>query len=257
MKKKLALILSAVLSLTLLAGCSGNSKTADNGLMQEDVLVMSTEGGFPPFEYYDANNKLVGVDIDIANKVAEKMGVKLEIKDMEFTQAVSGVYNGQSDMVAAGMSITEERKKNIDFSTVYLEQSNLILKKKGDDKIKTVADLKDKVVGVQTGTTGDTWCQDNKDIKEVKQYGKFAQAIVDLKNGKIDCIVTDEVPVKSFAAQNKDTLEYIEEPCFTNQTAIGVKKGNEKLLKVINEVLAEMMENGELDKSFKKHEAAS
>lgn len=253
MKKKLALLMAAIMSLTVLAGCSGKKDTNDNGLLQKDVIVMSTESGFAPFEYMNDKNEIVGVDVDIANKIAKKLNVKLEIKDMGFTEAISAAQTGKSDMVCAGMSVTEERKKAMDFSDVYLESSNLIIKKKDDKTINGPEDLKGKIVAVQTGTTGDDFAQKQEGIKEVKQYAAYAQAVIDLKNGRVDCIITDEVPAKNFAAKSNGELVTCEKECFKTLTAIGVKKGNEKLLKVINEVLKEMKENGELEASFKKH----
>lgn len=265
MKKKLAVLLAAMLSLVLLVGCGGkkDEPSTDSGedksiTINSGKIVMSTESGFPPFEYVDEKGDVVGVDVDIATKVAEKLGVELQIKDMEFQQALMAVQNGQSDMVCAGLSITEDRKQSMDFTQTYLESSNLIIKKKDNTEINGPEDLKGKVIGTQTGTTGDEFAQESKAdgvAKEVKGYQAYAQAIIDLKNGKIDCIITDEIPAKNYVAQNDD-LAVAEKECFKTYTAIAVKKGNEELLKTIDEVLTEMKNNGELQASFDKHSEA-
>lgn len=262
MKKKLALLLVAAFSLAVFAGCGGkeeDNKTAEGSVtINEGKLIMSTESGYPPFEYRDDNGDLVGVDVDIATKVAEKLGVEVEFKDMDFQQALMAAQNGQADLVGAGLVVTEARKQGLDFSEAYNGSANLILRRKDDTNLNTPEDLQGKVIGVQTGTVGDDFAQESKKdgiAKEVKGYKTFPQAIIDLKNSKIDCVIVSKVAGSNFIKEDKE-LSISDNELFQSDTSIGVKKGNEALLKVINEVIGEMKENGELKASFDKHAQA-
>lgn len=250
--KKLKAFLSVVLAAAMLvpfAACSKSSNT----------VTMSTNATFEPFEY-KAGGKIVGIDADIANKIAAKLGKTLAIRDVDFNSLPAELNSGKCDFVAAGMSITDDRKKNMDFSDPYFDATQSIIVLKGS-AIKSRTDLNGKKVGVQQGTTGDDYCTDEKhtsDIKvgNVKRYNKGADAISDLLSGRVDAVVIDDFPAQKFVSKNSDKLVKLSDALTVEHYAIAVKKGNTELLNTINGVLKDMKSSGELDKVINKYKSA-
>lgn len=247
------------------AGNSGSSsssaaaQTSVDKIKAAGKVIMSTNAEFEPFEYKDGD-QIVGIDVDIAQKIADKLGVKLEIKDMAFDSLVTDLKSGKSNFIAAGMTVTDDRKKNVDFSNTYFNASQAILVQKGS-ALKAPSDLNGKKVGVQQGTTGDTYCtnEDGKsDVKvgSVSRYNKGVDAVTDLINGKIDAVVIDNFPATKFEQKNPDKIVKLDKALTSEGYAIAVQKGDEALLKVVNEVLSEMKSSGELDKTIEKYKAA-
>lgn len=219
-------------------------------------IVMVTNAEFEPFEYHDGD-KIVGIDVDISQKIADKLGVKLEITDIAFDSCIPSIQSGKADFTAAGMTATEDRKKNVDFSDTYFNASQAIIVKKGDTKIKSAKDLDGKVVGVQTGTTGDTYCTNEKGendihVQEVKRYNKGMDAVSDLATGRLDAVVIDNYPAEKLVAKNPDKVEKLSEPLTEEEYAIAVPKGSD-LKNTINEVLKDLKSSGELDKIISKY----
>ncbi|QEY33970.1 basic amino acid ABC transporter substrate-binding protein [Caproiciproducens galactitolivorans] len=272
MKKfsKLAAFLLAMALTVSMVGCTQSgttSGTASTGAAATSVekikadgfVTMSTNAEFEPFEYKDADN-IVGIDIDISNKIAEKLGVKLKINDVAFDSLVAELSTGKTNFVAAGMTADEDRKKNVDFSDTYFDASQSIIVLKGSP-IKTRIDLNGKKVGVQQGTTGDSYCTNEKGTSDIKvasteRYNKGVDAISDLLNGKIDAVVIDDFPAKKFVEKNPDKLVKLDEALTVEKYAIAVPKGDKEMLKVVNEVLADLKSSGELDKIIDKYKAA-
>ena len=269
MKKMIAITLALAAMLCLFAGCSGANK---------EQLVMATNAAFPPYEYKE-NNKIVGIDAEIAAAIAEKLGMELVIEDVEFGSVLSGVAEGKYDM--AGITVTEERKKTMDFSESYATGIQVIIVSDGstiatlDDLFEFNADgdpvaLKNTniKIGVQENTTGDIYSSDAienwgfNDLNEdgsiktdrVTRYKTGAEAISALKSGKIDCVIIDNEPAKSFVAAN-DGIHILEgeNEYAVEDYAICVKKGDTELLKKINEALAELKEDGTIDKIINKY----
>ena len=273
MTKKLSKILKlaavSVLSMGLLAGC-GDAKDASSAdvnasaatqntevpainTLDKDTIVMGTNAAFPPFEYYE-NGEVVGFDPDFVQLVCDKLGKKLVIEDMDFDTLIIALNQGKIDLVAAGMTNTEKRAQQVDFSDDYFETTQLIIVKKDNEEIKTPDDLKGKKIGVQAGTTGELYVTGTEGIDEndVASYKTAPQAVMDLANGKIDAVVIDQAPAKAMVEQNSDVKVLDEE--FTNEFyAIAVRKGDSELLKAINETLAEMKENGKYDELMQKY----
>jgi len=225
----------------------------------DGFITMSTNAEFEPFEYKDGDN-FAGIDIDISNKIAEKLGVKLKVNDVAFDTLTTELASGKSNFIAAGMTATEDRKKNVDFSDTYFDatQSIIVLK---SSAIKVRADLNGKKVGVQQGTTGDTFCTNEDGTSDIKvasteRYSKGVDAVTDLINGKIDAVVIDDFPAKKFVEKNADKLVKLDEALTVEKYAIAVKKGDAEMLKVINEVLGEMKSSGDLDKIITKYKTA-
>lgn len=222
-------------------------------------IVMSTNAEFEPFEFKD-DNKIVGIDVDIANKIAGKMNAQLSINDVDFDSLVMELKSNKCDFVAAGMTITDDKKENVDFSDPYFDATQSIIVAKGSS-IKSRTDLNGKKVGVQQGTTGDTYCT-NEDgtsditVGSVERFNKGADAITDLLNGKLDAVVIDDFPAQKFVSKHPDQLEKLSDALTVEHYAIAVKKGNTDLLNDINLVLKEMKSSGELDQIVAKYKSS-
>ncbi|WP_457942055.1 transporter substrate-binding domain-containing protein [Caproiciproducens sp. LBM24188] len=274
MKKgsKLAAIVLAVAMAVSMGACSSAGTTAASSgassaaasttidkIKADGYITMSTNAEFEPFEYKDGD-KVTGIDVEIAQKVADKLGVQLKVNDIAFDTLITELNSGKSNFVAAGMSVTEDRQKNVDFSDTYFYASQAIIVTK-DSPIKLPSDLNGKKVGVQQGTTGDTYCtnEDGKnDIKvsSVERYNKGVDAVADLMNGKIDAVVIDSFPATKFVEKNSDKLVKLNDALTVEKYAIAVKKGDKEMLDTINNVLSDMKSSGELDKIIEKYKAA-
>ena len=239
MKKSILIILSLVIVIGVLAGVVISNKGT-----KEDKLIMVTEAGFAPYEFYK-DNEIVGVDVEIAKKVAEKLGKELEIKDTDFDSIINEVKTGKADFGAAGLSITEERLEEVDFSIEYATSKQVILVK-DDSLIKKPDDLNGKKVAVQLGTIADLVLSDEYPEVELVQHKKYLLAVEDLKTNKVDAIVLDSLPAKEIVKQNSG-LKILDKELLTDKYGIAVKKDNKELLETINQVLKEMMDNGEIE----------
>lgn len=241
------------------AAASSAASTSLDKIKADKFVTMSTNAEFEPFEYKDGDN-IVGIDAEISKKVADKLGVELKINDIAFDSLIPELNSGRANFVAAGMTVTDDRKQNVDFSDTYFDASQAIIVKKGS-AVKSRADLNGKKVGVQQGTTGDTYCtnEDGKnDIKvaSVERYNKGVDAVTDLVNGKIDAVVIDDFPATKFVEKNSDKIQKLGEALTVEKYAIAVKKGDDAMLKTVNDVLAEMKSSGELNKIIEKYKAA-
>ncbi len=239
------------------AASTAGSSSVDK-IKADGFVTWSTNAEFEPFEYKDGDN-VVGIDAEISQKIADKLGVKLKINDISFDTLVTELSTGKTNFVAAGMTVNEDRKKNVDFSDTYFDASQAIIVAK-DSAIKSRADLNGKKVGVQQGTTGDSFCtnEDGKsDVKvgSVERYTKAVDAVTDLLNGKIDAVVIDDFPATKFVEKNTTKLVKLGEALTVEKYAIAVKKGDAEMLKVVNDVLGEMKSGGELDKIVDKYKA--
>ena len=256
--KKTTRIIALVLAIAMLAltfaGCS-SSKSAVDAIKKAGKIVMLTNAEFAPFEYVDGSD-IVGVDADIAAEIAKELGVELEITNMAFDSIIDFVKTGKGDFGAAGMTITDERKEQVDFSIEYVTSTQYIIVPKGTDP-KTF-DLNGKVVGVQQGTTGDMFYASVTDVftaKEVKRYKSAVDAAADMKLGRVDCVIIDELPAKKIAENNADSMICYDAGWEPEDYAIAVKKGSD-LLPVINKVLERLVKEGKIDEYLINHTAA-
>ena len=219
----------------------------------DSKLIMATEAGFAPYEYTEDGKTVVGVDVDIANEIAKAMGKELEIQNMNFDSALLSVQQGKVDFAAAGISVTPEREEQMDFSIEYTTSRQVVVVNKEAQRVTSVDGVTaDTVVGVQAGTVADTYCQDDLGVKDLKQYNKFMEAAMDLKNDKIDCIIMDSLPAEEMVKENDD-LEILDGEVFTDKYAIAVQKGNTELLDQINEVLQKLVDEGKVDEFIINH----
>lgn len=212
-------------------------------------IVMVTNAEFPPYEYHE-NDTIVGIDADIARAVAEQMGVELEIQDMAFDSLIPAIQSGKADFAAAGMTVDEDRLKNVDFTDTYAQAAQVIIVKK-DSPIASPDELTGKKIGVQTGTTGDIYASDIENA-EVQRFNKGMEAVMALNQGKIDAVVIDREPAKVFVKENEG-LKILDEAFTEEEYAIAVKKGNTELLEKMNAAIKELKESGELQKIVDKY----
>lgn len=236
MKKKFLILI-----LLLLVGCQ----------KREDKLIMATEAGFAPYEYY-SDGKIVGVDIDIAKEIAKELNKKLIVKDVAFDSIITEVKTGKSDIGAAGISFTEERSKQVDFSNNYTTSKQIAITKKYSD-IQNKNQIENKKIAVQLGSIADTFVTDEYPKAKIIRQKKYLAAIQDLKDGKVDLVVMDELPAKRILYENQD-LKILDEPLTIDSYGIIVDKGNKKLLNKINKVINRLKEEGKIEEFIIYHE---
>lgn len=214
-------------------------------------LVMATNAEFPPYEYHDGD-AIVGIDAEIAKAIADELGMELEIEDIAFDSIIPEIVSGKADMGLAGMTVTEDRMQSVDFSDTYAKASQKIIVTE-DSEIASPDDLKGVIVGVQLGTTGDIYVSDlEADGTTVERYNKGFEAVQALSQGKIDAVVIDGEPAKTFVAETEG-LKILEESFTDEEYAIAVKKGNTELLEKINGALKTLKDNGTLDEIVAKY----
>ena len=240
MKKIKILLLLTVITTLLFTGCGKN----------ENELVMVTEAGFAPYEYYK-DGKVVGVDIDIANEIAKELGKKLVIKDIAFDSIINELKSGKADFAAAGLSITEDRKKQVDFTVEYTTSNQVVVVKK-DSQITDINSLNGKRIAVQLGTVADLYVTENFKDSEINRQKKFLVAAEAVKNNKADCIIMDQVPAKQLVSENSE-LKILDGILFTDTYGMAVKKGNTELLEKINTVLERLMTEGKIEEYVINH----
>ena len=214
-------------------------------------LVMATNAEFPPYEYHDGD-AVVGIDAEIAKAIADELGMELEIEDIAFDSIIPEIVSGKADMGLAGMTVTEDRMQSVDFSNTYAKASQKIIVTE-DSEIASPDDLKGVIVGVQLGTTGDIYVSDlEADGTTVERYSKGFEAVQALSQGKIDAVVIDGEPAKTFVAETQG-LKILDESFTDEEYAIAVKKGNTELLEKINGALKTLKDNGTLDEIVAKY----
>jgi len=229
--KKIFIIILVLISVLSLTGCQKKESAKK--------LVLATEAGFAPYEYYK-NGEIVGVDIDIVNEIAKELGYELEIKDVAFDSIINEVKTSKSDIGAAGISYTKERAEEVDFSVNYAESRQIIVVK-DDSTISSPNDLSGKKISVQLGSTADSFLTENYNNISLVREKKFLAAIQDLKDDKVDCVVMDEVPAKELVSPG---LKILSDPVTTDSYGMIVKKGNTKLLNVTNRVIKKLKKDG-------------
>lgn len=255
--KKLAVLGISILTILALVGCGSNS-AKESDTKENDEIIVGTEAGFAPYEYM-SGDKVVGIDMDIAQAIADELGKELVIKNMDFDGALLAVQQGKVDFVAAGVSVDEERKKVMDFSTEYVDSTEVVVVNAVNPKVTEATNegLTGKIIGVQQGNIADIYVsnKDNFEAGEVKRYTKFSQASEDLKNGKIDCIVMDSYPAEELVASSNGDLMALEGTLFQDKYAIAVQKGNTELLNQINTVIEKLIEDGKIEEFTANHTA--
>lgn len=247
LKKIVCALLIGTMSLSL-AACGGGSGSSE----EKETLVMATNAEFPPYEFYEGD-KIVGIDAEICAAIAEELGMELKIEDMAFDAIVTAVTSGKADIGAAGMTVTEDRLVNVNFSDTYATASQVVIVKEDSD-IASPDDLTGKKIGVQLGTTGDIYAGDIEGAA-VERFNKGFEAVQSLQADKIDAVIIDAEPAKVFVSQNEGIKVLDEE--FTNEEyAIAIAKDNDELLEKVNGALGTLRDSGKLDEIVAKYISA-
>ena len=277
MKKFFALLLAATMILAL-AACGSKDSGAESAAPAETAalaettapadaappaetpadfttvtagkLTMSTNAAFPPYESTDDSGKFVGIDIEIAQAIADKLGLELQIDDMDFDAALLAAQNGKSDMVMAGVTVNEERLAVMNFSESYSTGVQSVIVKEGSDV--TIDNLGDYMIGTQRGTTGNIYCSDDYGDDHVIAYDNGITAVQALTNGQVDAVVIDNAPAQSLVAANAG-LTILDTEYAVEDYAIGMSKSNTALLDAVNAALSELKADGTVQSIVDKY----
>ncbi len=216
----------------------------------KNTLIMATEAGFAPFEYYE-NGDIVGVDVEIAKAIADELNLELVIKDIAFDNLINELNSGRSDFVAAGLSITPERAEEVDFTIEYIT-SNQVVVVNQNSNISSIEDIGDLRIGTQLGSTADFYVSDNYKNSNHTTYKKYLSAVEELLNNKIDLLIMDSLPAELLIQEN-DNLKILDGILFQDKYGMAVKKGNLELLDSINIVLEKLINEGKINEYVIKH----
>ena len=244
LKNILIVLVIGIVLVALVAIVNKNGKSEISEEVEKEKLIMVTEAGFAPYEFYDGED-IVGVDVEIAKKIAEKTGKELVIKDTDFDSLINEVKTGKADFAAAGLSITPERLEEVDFSIEYAVSKQVIVVK-NESKAETIEDFNGKKVAVQLGTIADLVLSDENPEVELVQHKKYLLAVEDLKADKVEAIVLDSLPAQEIVAKNPE-FKILEKELLVDKYGIAVQKGNKELLEDINAVLKELMDNNKIE----------
>lgn len=230
---------------------ASETETAELSTVEPGKLIMSTNAAFPPYEMTTDAGEFEGIDVETAQAIADKLGLELQIDDMDFDAALLAVQQGKSDMVMAGVTVTDERQNVMDFTDSYATGIQSIIVKEDSD-IASVDDLAGKKIGTQRGTTGYLYCSDDFGDENVVAYDNGLTAVQMLNNGQVDCVVIDNAPAKEFVAANPG-LKLLDTAYVEENYAIGVGKGNTELKDAINTALEELKADGTLQAIVDKY----
>ena len=249
--KKTVKILSVVLALVLVIGCfAACGKKEEKKTEEKKTLVMATNAEFPPYEYHEGD-AVVGIDAEIAKLIADKLGMELKIEDVAFESIIPGVQAGKYDMGMAGMTVNEERLQSVNFSDSYATGVQVVIVKEGGS-IASLDDIAGKKIGVQTSTTGDIYASDDFGDENVVKFDNGAAAVEALKSGKVDCVIIDNEPAKSYVAANEG-LKILETEYAVEDYAICFAKDNTELQEKVNAALKELIADGSVQKIIDKY----
>lgn len=274
MKKFLAMTMALAMVLSL-AACGGNGGSSSKGsassagtsasastsepaalsTIEAGKLIMSTNASFPPYEMTDDSGKIIGIDAEIAEAIADKLGLELVIDDMDFDAALLAAQQGKSDVVMAGVTVNEDRLLVMDFSDSYATGVQVVIVKEGSDV--TMDNLGEKMIGAQRGTTGYIYASDTPENggygeDHVIAYDNGATAVQALKNGQVDCVIIDNAPAQEYVKANPG-LTILDGEWVTEDYAIGMAKGNTALVEAVNGALAELTADGTVQAILDKY----
>ncbi|HEM5085864.1 TPA: transporter substrate-binding domain-containing protein [Streptococcus suis] len=258
MKKILALAATVLAGLTLAACSSTSSQSALDKIKEKGTLVVATSPDYAPFEFQalvDGKNEVVGADIMLAQKIADELGVKLEVSAMSFDNVLSSVQNGKADIAIAGLSYSEDRAKVFDFSESYYQISDvLLIKKDSTNSLTSIDAMSGKTLAVQKGSTQESYAQENISQANIISLTLMGEAVNELKSGKVDAILMDSPVAAGYVSQNSDlAVASVEFPTIDeNSKVIALPKGSAELKTTIDKVIAEVKASGEFDTFLEK-----
>ena len=257
MKKIIALALAVLMIAAVMTGCGSKDAKSDLKTVEAGKLIMATNAAFPPYEFIEGN-EIVGIDAEIAGAIAEKLGLELQIDDMEFDSIVESVKGGKADIGLAGMTVTPERQEVINFTASYATGVQVVIVAEGS-AITSVDDLfaegANHLIGVQRNTTGDlysTWDLEDAGLATVERYSKGADAVQALLTGKVDCVVIDNEPAKAFVEANEG-LKILDTEYAIEDYAAAMNKDNTELYEAVNAALEELIADGTVKSIVEKY----
>ena len=274
MKKIFAIALAAAMVCMMFAGCGNTTaeetKAAETTAaaaaettaaaaeaafttIEEGKLIMSTNAAFPPYEMVADDGSFEGIDVEVAGAIAQKLGLELVIDDMDFDAALLAVQQGKSDMVMAGVTVTEEREMVMNFSDSYATGVQVIIVPEGSDV--SIDNLGEKMIGTQRATTGYIYASGDYGEDHVTAYDNGASAVQALMNGQVDCVIIDSAPADAFVAANAG-LTILDTEYVTENYAIGLSKDNTALVDAVNAALAELIADGTVQSIVDKYISA-
>lgn len=257
LKKIIAILASSMLCLSILSGCSKTSTSKDTfgEIKKKGTIVVGLDDQFPPMGFRDDKGEIVGFDIDLAKEAANRMGLKVEFKPVDWSGITTSLNNKEIDLIWNGLTITEGRKKEIDFTKAYLENKQIIVVK-ADSSIATKSDLKDKLVAVQMGSSAETAVNKETDLaktfKELRTFPANTEALLAVSNGTIDALVVDEVVGKYYASKKPGVYKILSEDFGREEYGIGIRKTDKTLLQELDKALDAMKSDGTADEISKK-----
>jgi polar amino acid transport system substrate-binding protein len=270
MKKFLSITLIATMTAALFIGCAKKESTTGEtdvvsavkksdtiaAMLPDNIksakkIAIGLDDNYPPMEFKDDKNNLVGFDVDFANAIGKKLGVQIEFKSTAWDGIIPSLQTKKFDMLVSTLSITDERKKEIGFSEPYLQGGPVIIVKKGSTAVKSAADFTDKVIGVQLGTTGDDAVSELKGIKEVKRYNKITEALQDLGSGRIAAVVADDQVGRYYVGLEGNKFEVINK-MENEPIGIGFRKDDTALTAAVQAAINELKSEGTLSKISQK-----
>jgi polar amino acid transport system substrate-binding protein len=250
------IIVVALLSSSFL-GCVGSQSSVES-IKKRGTLIMGTSGGFPPFEVVnETTQKLEGLDIDLAQKVADELGVSLDVRNMDFTALIGAVKTGQIDMAIAGMTITADRNASVTFSNSYFKADQAIVVKSDRTDISSWSDLAGKKISVNQGTTGDMWVGDELvatglvAAEDVHKFGYASDALLELVSGRVDALVIDSPVAAAYAAAHA-SIKVVYTIVTNEYYGITMNKNSVELIQFVNDLLAQMETSGEMQQLVSK-----
>ncbi len=238
MKKLVSLLLAGIMAATMMVGCVNTAKS--------DKFVVGVDDGFAPMGFRDEANEIVGFDIDLAKEAGKRMGKEVVIQPIEWSQKVLELNNDKIDVIWNGFTITEERKQEVLFTKPYLKNNQIIVVA-ADSDIAVKADLAGREVGLQSGSSAmDALTADpiNEQIKACSEYENNVYALNDLKIGRVEAVIVDEVVGKYYVAKEPESFKVLDESLAAEEYGIGVKMGNTELLEELQKAIDEMIADG-------------
>lgn len=250
--KRIGRISIVILLILAVVAASGCTSTKSKKLVEEGYLTIGTEAQFAPFEIIKADGSFYGFDIALGEALAKELGLKPKFVDTDFASIIASLGAGKFDVAMSAMTITEERKKTINFSDSYFD-AGLSMAVPASSTKKTVNDLNGAIVGVQLGTTGDLYASELKNVKEIKRYNHAPDAFLDMKNGKLDAVINDDVVSKPIIASDPTSFKIVGGLLTVEQYGIAIPKENEALLIKVNAALKKLKENGTYDQIYNQY----
>jgi len=251
-----------IVAITLVLSACGPKEPANHleAIKQEGKLVAGTSADYPPFESVDENGNMVGFDIDLINEIGKRMGVEVEIQDMPFDSLIAGVQEGKIDLSIAAFNYTEERDKTVDFTDAYYyAEDGFLVAEDFAGEITVPEDAAQYKVGVQTGATADGWATENlldaglMSEENLFRYERMDQAALDVKAGRIDILITDYIPAQALADELGGLKVVYHAEISTGPVNIIVPEGDVELTNALNEIIADLLEEGFIDELAERH----